>query len=69
MPSGRNLILWLVGDIEFWTVLIFVLLILVPIEAAFLFVVVVHWTGTRSATMIEKALEREDDQKHHDPHV
>ena len=49
------------GDIEFWG-----LLIVIPTAAAFLVMVVVHWTGTRTATMLEKALERKGDQKHHD---
>ena len=48
---------WLVGDIEFWTLLIFV-----PIGAAILLMIVVRWTGKRTATLLERALERKDER-------
>jgi hypothetical protein len=49
--------LWLVSDIEFWA-----LLIIVPIGAAILLMVIVRWTGKRTATLLERALEHKDER-------
>ena len=47
----------LIGDIEFWALLIFV-----PIGAALLFMVVVRWTGKRAAGFLDKALKHKDER-------
>ena len=49
--------MWWLHEIEFWTLLIFV-----PIGAAILLMVVVHWTGKRTATLLDRALEHKDER-------
>jgi hypothetical protein len=48
----------LIGELEFWALLIFV-----PIGAALLLMVVVHWTGKRAAGLLDKALQHKNEQK------
>src|SRR5262249_55003586 len=56
---GGNRLWWLVGEIEFWA-----LLIIAPRGTAWLFMVAVRGTGERTARLV-RALERKDKEENH----
>ena len=46
-----------IGEIEFWA-----LVILLPVGAAFVLLAAVHWTGRRTAELLDRALQHKDEQ-------